>query len=94
MICVDPLMKREKIGRMWSQSCHLFDDIGDKEALHNFAKKMGCKRSWFQDRHNYPHYDLTLRMRAIAVEHGAKEVDRRYFVEIYKAHVRQHSIQL
>ena len=58
----------------WCESCHLFSD-GDIVELHKFARRLGLKRSWFQDRR--PHYDLTRRMRERAIRLGAKESIRR-----------------
>jgi hypothetical protein len=41
---------------------HLISDH-DIEELHAFARKIGLKKEWFQDKRNkdfyYPHYDLT-----------------------------------
>lgn len=41
----------------WSKSCHLIADTVDE--LHQFAKQIGMRRSWFQDDRRLPHYDLT-----------------------------------
>lgn len=37
---------------------HLISD-SKLEDLHDFASGIGLKRTWFQDKPNYPHYDLT-----------------------------------
>ena len=76
MICVDELKPCRF--RRWRQSCHLFD-YADGEfvrewGLHEFAAAIGLKRSWFQGRPFFPHYDLTATKRAVAVKAGAKEV--------------------
>lgn len=82
MICVDPMMKRGRTGKS-GVSCHLFADDGDTDALHEFAKRIGMKRTWFQPKSKLPHYDLlTFCLRDMAVRRGAKEVDRRYWVKI------------
>lgn len=57
-------------------SCHLTCD-GDLAELHAFAKKIGLRREWFQDRLSGAHYDLTARRRAAAVAAGAVEVSGR-----------------
>ena len=54
-------------------NCHMFTDR-NLEELHRFANRIGMKREWFQDRKNFPHYDLTPKRRRIAVEHGAIEI--------------------
>lgn len=57
----------------WSYpaSCHLYAD--SVEELHRFAESLGLKRSWFQDRPRFPHYDLTASKRKLALKKGAKE---------------------
>lgn len=59
-------------GKVW---CHLVADTLDE--LHRFAAEIGLKRAWFQDRASYPHYDVTLPVRAKAIRLGASESDRR-----------------
>ena len=62
----------------WSKSCHLIADSLDE--LHEFAKQIGMRRSWFQNDSRLPHYDLTENRRRMAVKLGAVELDRRGFV--------------
>lgn len=62
-------------GRQW---CHLVADSLDE--LHFFAKKMGLKRAWFQETASYPHYDVTIEVRAQALLYGAKSADRRIII--------------
>lgn len=62
-------------GRQW---CHMISDTSDEE-LHEFAAKIGMKRSWSQPKSS-PHYDLTPSRRAKAVQLGAVEVTRNDFV--------------
>lgn len=69
-------------GRMW---CHLFTDDADVEKLHRFAQAIGLKRAWFQDRPGFPHYDLSLSRRMMAVRNGAKEVTAEQMVAIVQA---------
>lgn len=49
-------------------SCHLTADTLDE--LHDFARKIGMKRVWFQDV-RVPHYDLTPGRREAALAAGA-----------------------
>lgn len=58
-------------GRLW---CHLLAD--SIEELHEFAKKLGLRRNWFQHAASYPHYDVTLEIRQIALSMGAIEGSR------------------
>ncbi|WP_347988072.1 DUF4031 domain-containing protein [Methylomonas sp. AM2-LC] len=58
-------------GRQW---CHLVAD--STEELHEFAKKLGMKQIWFQRTASYPHYDITMEVRARALKLGAIEGNR------------------
>ena len=55
-------------GTYW---CHMWSD--SVEELHKFAEKIGLKKSWFQNKIKFPHYDLTPSKREIALHYGAKE---------------------
>lgn len=66
------------------QSCHLFTDTVELDALHQLAHDIGMKRSWFQNKPTAPHYDLTPGRRAAAVAAGAVEVDRHAAVQIWR----------
>ena len=76
MICVDEL--RPCRFRRWKQACHLFDLVDGRatetQALSKFIEALGLKSTWFQEHPEFPHYDLSPRMRAKAVKAGAKEV--------------------
>jgi hypothetical protein len=54
-----------------------------KEELHLFAKKLGLRRSWFQDG-RIGHYDLTRKKRAKAIAFGAKEITTREYIDMLK----------
>ncbi len=69
----------------WRQPAHLgpVDDrwshlIADTdEELHAFARRMGMRREWFQEKPGRPHhghYDLPERARTEAVANGAVEI--------------------
>jgi hypothetical protein len=53
-------------GKLW---CHLVADSLDE--LHSFASRIGLRRSWFQDRASFPHYDVTTAVRERALSAGA-----------------------
>lgn len=70
-------------GWRWNQSCHLFAD--SLEELHAFARRIGLRRSWFQtSRGGLPHYDLNPGRRAVALRHGATELERAQAVAKWK----------
>lgn len=56
-------------------SCHLTADT--TEELHEFAKRIGMRREWFQAQSSTPHYDLTPAKRAAALLAGAVFVSAR-----------------
>ena len=66
----------------WETVCHMWTD-GDLEELHEFAESLGLKRAWFQpcDRpglqpNRRSHYDLTPRVRKLALKAGVREACR------------------
>lgn len=74
-VYVDPLYEHGGSKTFkWKVSCHMYADSLDE--LHAMAKAIGMKRSWFQDRPDFPHYDLVSTRRKLAVEAGAIEVER------------------
>lgn len=62
-------------------SCHMIADTN--EELHEMAKRIGMKRSWFQTDLE-PHYDFVSSKRNLAVRYGAIELEDRPFHEILK----------
>lgn len=66
----------------WKDSCHMYADTLDE--LHAFAKKIGMKRAWFQDK-RVPHYDLNKSKHLKAIAQGAIQHDRRAAVEFWHA---------
>lgn len=75
-------------GREW---CHLVADSLDE--LHSFADRLGLKRSWFQSKTLYPHYDVTKSVRSRALAMGAQGADREQIVSCAKR-MRSEMIQL
>ena len=73
--------------RLW---CHMAADSLDE--LHSFARRLGLKRSWFQDQASYPHYDLTVEIRERALRLGALEADRPMIIDRCKALKREMAI--
>lgn len=64
----------------YRQACHLVAD--DLEELHAAAQAIGLRHEWFQNHPRLPHYDLVASKRALAVKHGAREVDRKTIVSM------------
>lgn len=62
--------------------CHMVADT--EEELHAMADRIGVDRKWYQYPHKsrYPHYDIALSKRSLAVEAGAKEIRWRDSPEI------------
>ncbi len=57
--------------------CHM---VADSEAeLHAMAARIGVQRAWYQYpvKSRYPHYDITLSKRALAISLGAIEISAR-----------------
>lgn len=71
--------ERNRFGRMIM--CHMFAD--SLAELHAMARGIGMDRDWFQPL-SFPHYDVSLSRRVVAVQRGAIEVDRREGVAIRK----------
>ncbi len=73
---------RAKVGYM--VMCHMMAD--SLFELHAMADQIGIRREWFQGPHNghssFPHYDITLSKRRLAVRFGAVEVTGREMVEM------------
>ena len=66
---------RNALGRM--KMCHMIADT--PEELDRMAYRIGMKTEWFQPT-SFPHYDVSLSRRQIAVSNGAVVCDRRTFV--------------
>lgn len=64
----------ERISWRGKQWCHLVADSLNE--LHDFAQQLGLRRSWFQERSIYPHYDVTVSVREKALTLGALMGDR------------------
>ena len=73
----------------YDQSCHLAAD--SVEELQEFARVIKLSRSWFQNKPDLPHYDLTYGMRARAVAFGAIEVDREKIFELMRKYRERRS---
>lgn len=79
-------------GRQW---CHLVADT--HEELHDFAERLGLQRGWFQDQGRYPHYDVTMAIRARALLIGAIDADRATLIACCKrvrADMRRHRAEV
>ena len=65
---------------IWANNiwCHLVADSLDE--LHAFAENIGLKRKWFQSSASYPHYDITLKTRSIALSKGATIGSRKQII--------------
>lgn len=66
-------------GKRWA---HMTADT--HEELHAFAKQLGLRRSWFQDKDHHQHYDVTAQKRLQALEMGAVYVPMREYAALYR----------
>lgn len=79
-----------------SRWCHLFCDTDDQTELHEFARKIGLWRHWFQHEIEYPdapwlwHYDVNITKRRQAVAAGVVEITWREAAEITMARAKAH----
>ena len=64
--------------------CHMATDDEDLAKLHELAYKIDLKRSWFQDKPGFPHYDLRPKKRERAVKLGAVAVSPEELVRLCK----------
>lgn len=62
--------------------CHMAADSLDE--LHAMADKIGMKREWFQGHTRYPHYDINLTKKTLALKEGAIEVSSKELVLILR----------
>ena len=75
MIYVDEVQFYPKAPKCSSYWCHMWGE--SIEELHELAKKIGCKREWFQESKTLQHYDLTPFMREKAIKSGAEPMSLR-----------------
>lgn len=61
-----------RTGHQW---CHMWCAPGCEEQLHSVARAIGLKRSWFQVKRGFPHYDLVPSKRRAALEMGVVPTD-------------------
>ena len=71
---------QHRFGRMLM--CHLLADTPTE--LHAMVDRIGVARRWYQHSASTPHYDIAKGKRALAISHGALEVDRRELVAIIR----------
>lgn len=71
--------ERNRLGRMIM--CHMFAETAAE--LHAMAAAIGMRRQWYQPV-SFPHYDVCLARRSLAIALGAIEVGRRQGYEIRK----------
>lgn len=76
-----PIEARRRGAKQFGQWSHLWTEAGNEGALHAFAARLGLKREWFQDKPDFPHYDITQGKVARAHKLGAVRLALRHWVE-------------
>ena len=72
-VYVDDMMRPAKLGRFPAKWSHLFAD--DSQELAGFAARLNLNPAWIQHKGTHrEHYDVTLSVRAKAIELGAVEI--------------------
>ena len=66
---------------IYTDGTHLIAD--DLNELHDFARKLGLKREWFQSRSLIPHYDLFGRKKRLAIRKGAMKISSKQIIEMF-----------
>ena len=66
-------------GHKW---CHMLAD--SLQELHDFAAFIDVDARLFHRNASYPHYDITVQMREIAITQGAIPADRKKIIECAK----------
>ena len=66
-------------GHKW---CHMLAD--SLQELHDFAAFIDVDARLFHRNASYPHYDITVQMREIAIAQGAIPADRKKIIECAK----------
>ena len=75
----------EKIPFRGLRMCHMLADTADE--LFEMADKIGVDRKHFQSSET-PHFDISQSKRRLALQHGAKSIDRRKVVELINQYRR------
>jgi hypothetical protein len=76
-------MVKPEARRYGTRWCHLSSDE-EIAKLHDFAFTLGLSISSFQNKEDFPHYDLTPGMRMKAIRRGAKPVSGVELVKLCK----------
>ena len=62
--------------------CHMLAD--SLQELHDFAELIEVDKRLFHRNASYPHYDVTVQMRLLAIENGALPADRKKIIACAK----------
>jgi len=69
----------------WRHSHHCYLVADTLRELHVFARLIGLRRSWFQDK-RLPHYDLTASKRKLAIRKGVVKISGEELVQKIREH--------
>lgn len=84
----------DDVGIVWQNRLWYHLTADTTEELHEFAEKIGLKRSWFQKGKQpwLDHYDVTSYMRIAAIDNGAKAISWRRAAEITFERARREKV--
>lgn len=75
----------------YTDGTHLVSD--NLSELHNFAKRIGLKRQWFQNHKTHPHYDIWGGMVKNVLDNGAVIVTSKEILLLSKKLVSNYDLQ-
>lgn len=58
------------------------------EELHSMAAMLNIDKKYFQNKPGKPHYDICQKKKQLAIALGAKEVNDREIIELFKTETR------
>lgn len=80
------------LNMIYTDGKHLVSCCDDNE-LHKFAKTIGLKKNWFQNKNRHAHYDLFSEKKELAILKGATLITSKELVSILKKKSKQNLLE-